>query len=101
MLMPIRRLIEMTEGQFCILVLKKNSQLCRDQAQRQNSGVLLMQQLRLCGFILLSELQVKTESKTTIWCDNLSATHLAANPILHARTKTRRTGLIFCSRASK
>lgn len=31
---------------------------------------------------LLEELQVKTECKTTIWCDNLSTVHLTANPVL-------------------
>lgn len=44
---------------------------------------------------LLSELKVKTSSKATIWCDNLSATLLAANPVLHSRTKHMKLDLYF------
>ncbi|KAJ3688843.1 hypothetical protein LUZ61_018007 [Rhynchospora tenuis] len=36
---------------------------------------------------LLSELKHKTQSQPTMWCDNLGATFLAANPVFHARTK--------------
>lgn len=36
---------------------------------------------------LLSELQIKTHSKTTIWCDNLSTVSVIASPVLHSRTK--------------
>ncbi|KAK6158684.1 hypothetical protein DH2020_005998 [Rehmannia glutinosa] len=36
---------------------------------------------------LLAELGIKTESPSLIWCDNQSATALAANPVFHARTK--------------
>ena len=36
---------------------------------------------------LLTDLQVPSVSAPTIWCDNLGATYLSANPILHARTK--------------
>jgi len=32
-------------------------------------------------------LQVPLVSAPTIWCDNLGATYLSANPIFHARTK--------------
>lgn len=44
---------------------------------------------------LLSELKVKTSSKATIWCDNLSATLLAANSVLHSRTKHMKLDLYF------
>jgi histone deacetylase 1/2 len=36
---------------------------------------------------LLIDLQVPSVSAPTIWCDNLGATYLSANPIFHARTK--------------
>lgn len=36
---------------------------------------------------LLDEIGVSCSRKPIIWCDNLSAVHLAANPVLHARTK--------------
>jgi histone deacetylase 1/2 len=36
---------------------------------------------------LLIDLQVPSVSTPTIWCDNLGATYLSANPIFHARTK--------------
>ena len=36
---------------------------------------------------LLSDLCISPSSATTIWCDNLGATYLSANPIFHARTK--------------
>ncbi|XP_021995975.1 uncharacterized mitochondrial protein AtMg00810-like [Helianthus annuus] len=36
---------------------------------------------------LLQELQVPMTSVPVLWCDNLGATYLSANPIFHARTK--------------
>ena len=36
---------------------------------------------------LLTDLQVPSISAPTIWCDNLGAIYLSANPIFHARTK--------------
>ncbi|GJY66344.1 hypothetical protein Tco_0468582 [Tanacetum coccineum] len=36
---------------------------------------------------LLNELGVSSSSTPIIWCDNLGATYLSANPIFHARTK--------------
>jgi len=36
---------------------------------------------------LLTDLQVPSVPAPTIWCDNLGATYLSANPIFHARTK--------------
>ncbi|XP_019152798.1 PREDICTED: uncharacterized protein LOC109149443 [Ipomoea nil] len=36
---------------------------------------------------LLRELGLHTGDPATLWCDNLGATYLATNPVLHARTK--------------
>ncbi|CAA6674547.1 unnamed protein product [Spirodela intermedia] len=36
---------------------------------------------------LLTELRIPSTSPTTLWCDNVGATYLTANPIFHARTK--------------
>jgi hypothetical protein len=36
---------------------------------------------------VLQELGVSLKEKPCLWCDNLGATYLSANPIFHARTK--------------
>jgi hypothetical protein len=36
---------------------------------------------------LIRELGVSLKDRPCLWCDNLGATYLSANPIFHARTK--------------
>ncbi|GKE24856.1 retrovirus-related pol polyprotein from transposon TNT 1-94 [Tanacetum coccineum] len=36
---------------------------------------------------LLNELKIRSSSTPILWCDNLGATYLSANPIFHARIK--------------
>jgi histone deacetylase 1/2 len=36
---------------------------------------------------LLTELGVKVHRTSVLWCDNLGATYLSANPVFHARAK--------------
>ena len=44
---------------------------------------------------LLKELQISQTRLPEIWCDNLSTVHMAANPVLHARTKHIELDLFF------
>lgn len=44
---------------------------------------------------LLSELRVSSSHTLIIWCDNLSTVQMAANPVLHARTKHIEIDLYF------
>lgn len=37
--------------------------------------------------VLLKELKLSSSPAATLWCDNLGATYLSANPVFHARTK--------------
>ena len=36
---------------------------------------------------ILKELGVKVKETPCLWCDNMGATYLSANPVFHARTK--------------
>lgn len=44
---------------------------------------------------MLSELHVPEKKTPVLWCDNLSTVLLAANPVLHARTKHIELDLYF------
>ena len=36
---------------------------------------------------LLNELGIHVKTRSVLWCDNVGATYLTANPFFHARTK--------------
>jgi hypothetical protein len=38
---------------------------------------------------LLTELKIQHPPAARLWCDNLGATYLSANPVFHTRTKTQ------------
>jgi len=44
---------------------------------------------------LLTELRIQHPSAARLWCDNLGAKYLSANPIFHARTKHIEIGFHF------
>jgi hypothetical protein len=46
-----------------------------------------MQQLRLFGQSVLQELGIKQPTTVMLWCDNLGATYLLANPTFQVRIK--------------
>jgi histone deacetylase 1/2 len=44
---------------------------------------------------LLEELDIKSRQRPCLWCDNLGATYLSANPVFHARAKHIEIGFHF------
>ena len=65
-----------------------SNRLLRDPALKLNTRQSPMQ---LPSFFwiksLLHELHLRLSTTPVLWCDNVGATYLAANPVFHARTK--------------
>jgi hypothetical protein len=49
--------------------------------------------------LVLDELGVSLKEKPFLWCNNLGATYLSANPIFHARTIHRDRFIIFSGKS--
>ena len=77
----------------CILVktsflgAQRNNLQLHDQALRLNTRLAnaTAEVLWICS--LLQELHYHVKSASTLWCDNLSAIYLTANPVFHSRMK--------------
>lgn len=74
---------------------KKQSTVSRSSIEAEYRSIASTTSEIMCIQSLLSELQVHTNSKATIWCDKISAISLTANPILHSRTKHMELDLYF------
>jgi Reverse transcriptase (RNA-dependent DNA polymerase) len=80
---------------FCIFIgrnliswsAKKQPTVSRSSTEAEYRSLALTCAEILWIQYLLQELHIILPSPPTLWCDNLGATFLAANPMFHARTK--------------
>ena len=66
---------------------KKQSVIARSSAKSEYRSLTIASAEISWLQSLFSELKLQCTKKPVIWCDNLSATELAHNPIYHSRTK--------------
>jgi hypothetical protein len=66
---------------------KKHANVFRSSTETEYRSLAMATTELLWLQSLLSELGIKPTSPPVLWCDNLDATFLAANPVLHAITK--------------
>ena len=66
----------------------ENKQQYQGQVLKQNTKALANATAKVMWFeSLLGELGVIRNQVSCLWCDNMGATYLSANPVFHARTK--------------
>nr|GEW05262.1 retrotransposon protein, putative, Ty1-copia subclass [Tanacetum cinerariifolium] len=83
-------------GFYIIFMVRLNMGIQTINGPRGDSLYILVQTLYLRLLVnnlqaLLHELGIRSSSTPILWCDNLCATYLSANPIFHS------SGLIYCS----
>lgn len=66
---------------------KKQATVARSSTEAEYRGVALASCKLLWFQYFLSELGFSIRSPTIVWCDNIGAIYLSANPIFHGRTK--------------
>ncbi|KAI5352788.1 hypothetical protein L3X38_005680 [Prunus dulcis] len=66
---------------------KKQPTVSRSSAESEYRSLAGVSAETVCISNLLHELHVPVSRPITLYCDNLSATYMASNPVFHARTK--------------
>ena len=70
------------------LGMRENKQLCQDLAQKQSTKHWQNATAEIMWIqTLLLEIGIQAPRKAKLWCDNMGAKYLSANPVFHARTK--------------
>ncbi|XP_043721004.1 uncharacterized mitochondrial protein AtMg00810-like [Telopea speciosissima] len=80
---------------FCVFLgntlvswcLKKQPTVSRSSSEAEYKALAITTAEMLWLSYLLTDLKVPLHLPLLLHCDNISATHMAANPVLHARTK--------------